>query len=264
MYSSQITKTLFYLHIPKCGGSSFIAHLFDWFPYETTCKVPNNEDFIDDFSNIFSANLIYGHQFFPFTYILPSPVFIITFLRDPIQRTISAYEYIKRKGEHIYHKRLTDTIHTIDQFVTDKYFWFHSSNMQTRMLGAEYDMHRILQNVRQGTISKHVAKELIASAERTKCTTTMLERAKSRLATMPFYGITEYYDKSIKLFAHQLNLNMPQTIYKYNTATPQKHKMRNARYTRREVEALTKYNQYDLELFEFAKGVFQDRFDSIF
>lgn len=259
----QDHKTFFFLHIPKCGGSSLVKYISSWFSNDVVCRVPNNEAFMDQIDLVLDAKVLYGHQFFPFTYILQKPVFIATFLRDPIQRTISAFEYIRRKKDHIYHEKFIASIKNISDFLTDDFFCFHSANMQTRMLGADYDLSGIVQSVKTGFFSADIGKQKIALAEQEKCSDAMLERAKYRLSTIQFFGVLDYFDESISLLSHQLSLNPPNAIFKENVASSEEQAKR-MEYLPQEIKFLVKHNEYDLKLLEFAKDLFWKRYHSTY
>lgn len=109
-------NTIFFLHIPKTGGNSIYAHLKEILPDRKHLKTTHNENFLDSIEDIVHSDLISGHQFYPFIDILKKPVFVFTFLRNPYERVISAYEYILRNSQNPYHVDLVTNGYNIQEF----------------------------------------------------------------------------------------------------------------------------------------------------
>lgn len=88
---------VYYLHIPKTAGTSFIATLDSLFDYNSIypekvwhelLKKPPND--------LGKYKLIRGHFGYNVLPLLHKKPIYLTMLRDPIERTISQYEHIRR------------------------------------------------------------------------------------------------------------------------------------------------------------------------
>jgi len=99
-------EALISIHIPKCGGSSFLSVLRLWFETglkdhyfnEVSCEMPIKHDL-----NSEHRICIHGHfnkeRGFGIRDYYPDVKQFITMLRDPFEVTISNYFYIKRESE---------------------------------------------------------------------------------------------------------------------------------------------------------------------
>ena len=120
------TKLIFQ-HLPKCGGTTFNSILAQNYTTEETfsIKVINNIKLnTQDFIQLSSTEkekiyLLKGHMEFGLHGNFASKVDYITFLRNPIERIISFYYYVKRKPNHSLFKTndFTQDI-TLHEFVT--------------------------------------------------------------------------------------------------------------------------------------------------
>jgi len=102
-------KTLLFMHIPKCGGTTLRTILRSWFePTEAIAVSTESPQTITTFKqreDYDSIRLIYGH--FKYSenihdYIPDSSYF--TLVRDPIERAISTYFYVKQTPAHRLHE----------------------------------------------------------------------------------------------------------------------------------------------------------------
>jgi glutaredoxin-related protein len=251
-------NTIFFLHIPKTGGNSIYAHLTEIFPEKNHYKTIHNEDFLDNYSNIIQSNLVAGHQFYPFVSILKRPVFIFTFLRNPCERVISAYEYILRNSQNPYHTELVRSGYNIKEFIRDKKLWYHAQNMQTRMLGLEYDYLKIINQISENKISIQTAKKKIRTALEQPCTNKTLKLAIERLDNLDFYGITEYFNESVNLFYSLIGIDnySSPAIIKLNAAPNIDVEEREKKYSKDDFEVIKSLNTYDIELYNYAREKF--------
>jgi hypothetical protein len=89
--------TLVFLHIPKTGGTSLHHHFADIFPEQAMCP--------ERFSNLnqFSVDELRQWRFFSGHFNadeikrIPGRIFLVTVLRDPIERLLSLYYFWKRQ-----------------------------------------------------------------------------------------------------------------------------------------------------------------------
>ena len=99
---------VFFLHIPKTAGTSFFSMLKKVFP--SSGHLPDNNIFIQNLGyphyyypfelsieQIEKSTFLYGHYSYIFKYLFGKNVQVITFLRDPVKRTISNLRHMQQK-----------------------------------------------------------------------------------------------------------------------------------------------------------------------
>ena len=106
------SKKIFFIHIPKCGGTSFLEILKNWFGKklylhyydEKTITKPKKLKLKKTFSNSYISDLcIHGHfnksRGFGISDYYPGIKQFITILRDPVEMQISRYFHWKKQIE---------------------------------------------------------------------------------------------------------------------------------------------------------------------
>lgn len=89
-------RRLVFLHLPKTGGTTLHHHFSEHFAPEEICP--------ERFSNLAEvpaeAMMRYryfsGHFYFSDLRFIPGPLYIVTVLRDPVERVLSTYYFWKR------------------------------------------------------------------------------------------------------------------------------------------------------------------------
>ncbi len=182
-------QQLFYVHIPKCGGTSFKNILYTFFDESEVCPLWAEWLLFDEEGSLEKYRFYHGHFDFDLREHFSKTPITVTFLRDPNERVLSQYYYsrnlpdadvIASTGEARYviekmkELDLLPLLELQDPLV-DRYLF----NLQTRQIakgakhGIDYDSH--------------------AQDE-------LLQLALMNLVDIDFIGITEQFEKSIKLF----------------------------------------------------------------
>jgi len=252
-------KTVAFLHLPKTGGITLIKYLQEYLLRLPLIHLQCTCDFLDGPQNSEGSRLVAGHYFYPLLEILGRPLYSITFLRDPVQRAISAYQYILRNPGHPLHPQLSRArIGAPSQFVTDNLFSFHGANMMTRMLGADYDLRSVVDRIHKRTISAEEGKAIIDWMEKRPCDAGVLNRAMIRLERMSFLGLTEHWRASLELLCRSIEAPVPAELFRENAAPEPDLAARNA-LSKDEVEAVREANRFDEILYRFGQRLFYER-----
>ena len=248
------TKRGFFLHIPKTGGRSVVRHLEDWVGRARVLEVRANEDFLTESdTNLNKYQVVHGHQHFTFEAIVGDAPMIMTILREPVERVISSYEYILRKHDHVLRPELLSRVDSLETYVSDQVFRFHSANMQTRMLGSEANLVDIVEGARSGRLPVTDAALLFRRALKAPCDMEMLKRACARLAGgRVLFGLTEDLRSAIETLATAFEVPAPEHLYTENSAPSADAQSRWDRYPDRAIEAVIRANAFDLDLYAFA------------
>ena len=221
---------LFFTHIPKTAGTSFLWGVL----YENY----NNSEILEpkgirELMKLYNDEVRIIREHLPFgmhLFIRKKPKYY-TILRNPVERGISHYYFVKNSENHHYksiHER-----YTLKQFFNkskiQRYrFISHShliDNMQTRFIAG-------LGNNFYGRNSK-----------------IMLDKAKKNLEKyFPIIGIKERFNDSVKLFINYYNLHDFREIYKKTTQN--KPVLESLDDDTREI--LFENHKLDIQLYEFA------------
>ena len=249
-----VAKCVFFLHIPKTGGRSVIRHIEDWAGTALVHEVPANEEYLSDLdTDLTKCQAVHGHQHFPFCALLGGDPLILTVLRDPVERVISSYEYILRKSDHVLRSDLLARVDSLETYVADSVFRFHSANMQTRMLGSKADLAEIVESVRSHRLSSEDAAIFFRRALEVPCDLEMLERASNRLLSdSVLFGLTEDIHNAIDTFAAAFGAPVPPVIYTENSAPRAEARSRWDRYPEGAIQAVIRANAFDLDLYAIA------------
>jgi hypothetical protein len=130
---------IIFVHIPKTGGTtlcSIIEKQYRDYYDIAQLKIPLSQYLKKNDTK--RLEVIRGHFSFGIHRLLPQDKHTyITILRDPIERVISAFYYIRRSKPHKLHNIVKNI--TLYEFVTNKRFDHQTLNKQTHMLAGKKD-----------------------------------------------------------------------------------------------------------------------------
>jgi hypothetical protein len=231
---------LFFLHIPETAGTrltDILAHhitVDEWLSLTETRLTPEKMA-----ERLTEARLIHGHHDYRLKFSMRRPV-VITFLRQPCKRAFSNYQHLNNaERQHIYLRMSElDPEHDVEQNISLEYYLRvpDSYNKQTRMIGGfdSDEMKSLSENV-------------------------LLQTTQAHLEMMPFFGIEERFDDSIRLlnyvFGWANNASAPQLNIKPES---QQHVIPPEAET-----ALEETNRLDTALYKIAEDLFEARFQQM-
>jgi hypothetical protein len=213
---------LIFTHIPKTGGLTmrriidrhFAPHQI--FKYSThteakTMKKPRTPQ-------IARTRCVYGHCRFGVHQYFNKPFKYITMLRDPVERIISTYYFIRSSPSNKMHNKVKNMSFEEFVFSNDPKLSFPLNNHQTRFLSGEHnpDLNLALENVR-----KHFL----------------------------FVGITELYPHSVFL----LNRLMGWKQEPYTKENVTRSKPKTLNIPPNVMEYIKKNNEMDDQLYQYCK-----------
>ena len=189
--------------------------------------------------------------------------FYITFLRHPVGRYLSEFRHVQRgatwktslhkcNGKPATREELPpcyDDTESEDWFGVELPEFMNCSsnlatNRQTRMLA---DLKLV--NCYDTTTMSSKARDLI-----------MLNSAKTNLRKMAFFGLTEKQHESQLLFQHTFDLQFKIPFIQFNETTSSKEKHELDQDT---IDRITEMNYLDMELYEFAKDLLEQRIQDL-
>lgn len=245
LFSPRHPYQYFFLHIPKTAGTSFRKMLErDVFPFKGDV-LPNKMDFkrknrrgryyqLAELMKlpphrIQSCKLLCGHVPAVTQELFSSPPKTLLFLRDPVPRAISNLLFAQRTWH--------TTLSLSDILKNDKLRTEYITNRQTQLLS-----FRSLEEARI------YDRKIIPDRSR-------LELAKEVLNSFDFLGITEEFERSIKLLEHTFNWKFTSGLMSDNRAPVPDEDLKVL------IEKIQAENELDQELYEFGCDLFYRRLD---
>ncbi len=228
----------FFIHIPKTAGTTFRIMLEQQFSKETF--FPNKEDLkannglypyyrklLDEYGDKMATSaVIAGHYPFVVGRAFDRKVKFLTFLRPPVERTISNIYHLQRYNKRVKGCSFEEIIRQVPN---------QMDNLQTRFFCDKFS---------EPSAQFYIGKPLSRN---------QLEEAKENLKRCDFIGITEAFEDSVDLLEKTFNWQLGKRLKK--NVTPRKRKV----LPKKLLEQITELNQLDIELYEYGKQLFRQR-----
>jgi hypothetical protein len=246
-------EQLIHLHIPKTAGSSLNRMLSG--AYGT--MNPTTGRFIHYNSTLSLIRdrkrrqrpVILGHIHYEAVQVLAPSRKVITFLRDPVARTISAFEFMKSRPD-VWLGKLAQG--SIAEFLTHPQVSGHLRDGQVRLLGATMNLRKLYADLASGRITREQYESRIWDMATTPMDDAGLAVAKERLESLDFVGFTETFDEDVRALFSMLGKPCPELVRA--NQTPSQFRKRE-RYSEEELELVASFNQLDIQLYQFARGL---------
>jgi hypothetical protein len=244
MTKNTVDTSLFFLHIPKTAGTSLRRYLEDQNHPKSVLSARSWADVdLAILKDIKNKNLVMGHfdtRMLPF---IPSWFKKAVFLRDPVQRTISAISHTLRDknfrptGFDFDEKSIHELIR-----IPEAMAWF--CNNQVGLMSANYDSSRLLASMND--------RRDLCGEEGLKDDTTLsldLELAKSNLEQFDFIGLTNRFDEYVGDLAAMCNFYPPLRSPRLNTSPNDSI----IEICKNDIILIESYNDLDIQFYDFAQ-----------
>lgn len=236
--------TLYFLHIHKTAGSSLREYIQSKFPIPKISRLRWELPFLVNAprETLAQWRVFCGHYGYYLEGILGRPVVHVTMLRDPVERTISAFYDQKWREDLWLHDHIKDM--TLEDYVFDQIGTREVMNFQTRTMAFD-SVEEHLKGYAELWRDPERTREVLGSAE-------MLELAKRRIAACACVGFQDRFQDSMRLLA-----------YTFGWARPESEPRKNIRRTQREVlsdralERIREITALDQALYDFARERFE-------
>lgn len=245
-------ERLHFLHIPKTAGRSVRAFLQSHFDWKDACPGTVLPDLYSlPTAEVEKWRLFCGHYGRYIHRLLSRPPVEITFLRDPIARSVSHYRDLKtREGTWLYEYVNS---HSFDEFVLDPTTSTELMNLQTRYLA--------LDDIENDYFGYSHQREHDLPGLTAKFTgDALLERAIRNLDAMAFVGLQERFDESLQLLAATFGWTPPRVAPRENIG---KAPFDPATISERGMERLREIAALDQRLYDHAAARFAAAVDAM-
>ena len=235
-YASPQTKTVIFFHIPKAAGTTLCDIFLRQYQAEEIYLL-DGINFDQSQANFKQLSLekktkikiLMGHMYFGLHEYLPSPATYVTMLRNPIDRAVSYYYFIRKVPGHPDFELIKEKNISLEDYC--RMGKINTCNGQTRFLS--------------GTIESETYDSKI------------LNIAKENLQRhFSVVGIQKRFDESLLMLKKELAWKKMPFYYRRNTNRANSYKREISNSTR---AVLEKYNELDLELYEYAKNIFVEQ-----
>src|SRR5258707_5872138 len=232
---AQSDRALIFLHLPKCGGTT-LNRIIEWeynplrifsidpilylWSYQKLNRWPA--------SRLAKLRVLKGHMPFGIHRRLPQPFTYITFLRDPVERVISAYYFARNYLLHPKHRWISEL--TLEEYVRLS----PNHNVQTKYLSG---------------------REFVGDYHAGDCTEEMLAMAKENLVRhCSLVGLTERFDEGLAI----LKIIFGWQISKYAKFNVTKTRPKKTSLPASTVDLINERNKYDVDLYDFGVPIFNE------
>jgi Galactose-3-O-sulfotransferase len=237
----NVKPTLIFLHIPKTAGTTLNRIIDREYGPSTVFSTygPRSREVMTEFIEMSEAQrssirVLRGHEFFGTHEFFRPPVTYFTVLRDPVDRIVSHYHYVRRSPQHRFHRTVTSQNMSLKDYVccmTAK----ELNNGQARLLsGQKLDEH----------------------FDFGQCSDELLEIAKKNLEKhFTLVGLTERFDETLILLKRSLGWRRFPVYIKKNVT--QNRPLKDSLSTE-VLNAIKRYNELDIELYAYTREKFNE------
>ncbi|MFM7150496.1 MAG: hypothetical protein ACKO23_11685 [Gemmataceae bacterium] len=209
----------YFFHIPKTAGCTLVDLLEKRFSQEHICppyyihgmlQIPQRD--------LERYRLFRGHHYNLLFRVLPFRVKTFAFLRDPIERSLSHYEQIRRTPDHYFHQRVKEQGSFL-AFLRDPETRPMVENFQTRSLLWDENPYQLAarfspEQIQKWSMEKWLETRLLDHFSPRE----MLARAKSRLESFGYVGFTEDFEGCMKRMFHRFGWGPMPAIASQNVS----------------------------------------------
>jgi hypothetical protein len=203
------TERVVFLHVPKCGGTTLHNLLLNWYGAENAHPERHNGLYGHPASSMAGYVLFSGHYDFFSTQLIPAKnKKTILLLRDPIERLISQYNYMRSHSIEFIVENNGLFVYHIHKFTINQYFF-----------DPEVGADQIYDNVmaRQLSSCPMVDYSIPYGGLMQNDLEALTEQALKNIETFDYVGVQENLDKAIKDIAVLLNKPIPEQIERLNS-----------------------------------------------
>ncbi|MGF1514704.1 MAG: sulfotransferase family 2 domain-containing protein [Elainellaceae cyanobacterium] len=233
-YCLQDDDQLCFIHIPKTAGTTLTSILDSKFNRDRICPEHRLIE-LQEYSaeQIAAYRLFRGHFSYDIGLLLPQAPYLVTMLRDPVERVISAYEFMKTCI--IIHPQAAATQQKARTLPLKDYIRDPDVsgvvNAQTRQLA--------------GRAWRGAARSAHSD---------WLDAAQAHLEEFAFVGLTEQFNESMALLNYTFGWSPLQQVQRLMVG---RKRLKREQLTAEELDIILEHNQLDVALYNHAQALFE-------
>ena len=225
------SEAVIFLHLPKAAGST-LNRLIEWeYPL---FKMYSIDPVFFEWSwnhlhqlskeRLKRTRMFKGHMLFGLHAILPQPATYITVVREPVDRVISSFYFMRNYKLHPLYWKFKRENWTLEDFV-------------------------------RRSPRENVQCKIIAGAEYAKpCTAEICERAKENLLQyFSVVGLFEHFEESLAL----MKLRFGWKLQRYSSFNVTRARPRKAEVAQSTLDLIQEKNAFDMSLYDCAANIFR-------
>ena len=235
MQTTAAAEAIIFLHVPKTAGTT-LNRLIEW-EYDLFEMYSVDPVFFKwsaahlrklSKERLRRIRVFKGHMLFGLHEAIPQPATYITVLRDPIERVLSAFYFMRSYKLHPLYWKFKRENWTLEDFVRRS----PRTNVQCKIIaGAVYE---------------------------DPCTPEIFEQAKHNLRQhFSVVGLSERFEESLALMKLRFGWKL-RSYTNFNVTRPRPKKRDLAQST---LELITEKNSFDITLYDYCAKLFQEAVD---
>lgn len=241
---------LYFLHIPKTAGTSLNNLIKSQFPKEKVYPYATyHQVYTNTKLNLDNFDIIAGHFTHSYIQNMIRPVKIITMLRNPLSRVISAYNHFMREPVHNYEFNKFKKCPIKDAI--NMYPWLFS-DQQTKHLGWSENVLKMPRYKIPIPFSIENWLEFRQNLNMEK----IFQNACKNIDNMFLFGFTDRLEEFTKILFEKMEWNVPVEIPKSNIA--KENQVQENEINERVIKRIEELNSYDNRLYQYARKKYKE------
>jgi len=208
---APLRPRLFFMHLPKTAGMALRLFLGNQYPLDRIMPASNWRELLFlELTDLKRYDLFQGHFSCGLLDLLPADVTPITFLREPVARTISHLKHLRRDPSFSPMAFEVAAGRGLDELVRDERIIKLCCDVQASLLCNYIPGETILAGLRADERAGHIPDPDAFAAPAD------LAKAEETLARFGFVGLVEDFQEDILRLAMELRLHPPQPLPRRN------------------------------------------------